>query len=293
MPPKRPTRTLRVRRLASELRRLRGKEDLTRERVAEQTGINEATLYRIETARTRPQRRTLYALLDLYKVGQEERAELVRLTKGADQQGWLETYPSELPEEYTNYIAFEAEAKTLRNYESLFVPGLLQTEGYARAVIRGTLPFATQEQVEDRVRARTQRQELLHKDDPVRLRAIVDEAVLHREVGGRQVMGEQLLHLAHTSELPHVSLQVIRFCSGAHPGMPGSYILIEFPDPADPAVVYIDSMAGDLFLEGDADVQRYSVITEHLLAVAISPDESKSLIFSMAEKLRDEERQRE
>lgn len=242
-------------------------------------------MWRIETAQARPQLRTLYTLCDLYQVGPDKRDELVTLTKEAGKEGWLETYPSELPSEYTNYILFEAEAKAIRNYESLFVPGLLQTEDYTRSVIRGTLPLATDEQVEARVQARMQRQELLHRDKPLRLRAIMDEAAIRRVVGGQRVMREQLLHLNTMSKLPHVELQIIPFTAGAHPGMPGSYILIDFPDPADPSVVYIDSMAGDLFLEREVDVNRYTSITEHLVGLALSPAESRRLITATANEM--------
>lgn len=288
MPVKKPTRTLRMRRLAAELRRLRESTGLSREDVTAATRINGSTLYRIESAQARPQVRTLHTLCDLYRVGESEREELLALTKDSGKQGWLETYPSELPTEYTNYILFESEARTIRNYESLFVPGLLQTEDYARAVIRGTLPLATDEQVEDRVRTRLQRQELLHNPEPLRLRAVVDEAVLRRVVGGRRVMREQLLHLNTMIKLPHVEVQVIRFESGAHPGMPGSFVLIEFPDPADPAVVYIDSMAGDLFLEGDVEVDRYSLILEQLVGMALSPQQSRELISATAAGMMEE-----
>ena len=288
MPPKKPTRTLRMRRLAAELRRLRESADLSREDVTEATRINASTLYRIESAQARPQIRTLHTLCDLYRVGDGTRNELLALTKDSGKQGWLETYPSELPAEYTNYILFESEARTVRNYESLFVPGLLQTEDYARAVIRGTLPLATDEQVEDRVRARLQRQELLHKSDPLRFRAVVDEAVLSRVVGGQRVMREQLLHLVTLAKLPHVELQVIKFESGAHPGMPGSFVLIDFSDLADPAVVYIDSMAGDLFLEGKVDVDRYSLIMEQLVGVALSPEQSRQLVGDHAAGMMEE-----
>ena len=126
MAPKRQTPTVRLRRLAAELRRLRSGADLTREDVSEQTSINNATLYRIETARARPQKRTLITLLNLYEVDQEQREYLVVLLRDAGKQGWLRPYHSDLPEEYTAYISFEAEAASVRNYETSFIPGLLQ-----------------------------------------------------------------------------------------------------------------------------------------------------------------------
>ncbi|MGC5031845.1 helix-turn-helix domain-containing protein [Micromonospora sp. DT229] len=271
--------TVRLRRLAAELRGLRTAAGLTRDEVSEQTGINPATLYRIETAKVRPQRRTLMAMLDKYGVTDEDkRSELIALSRQAAQLGWLQAYESELPELYTTYISFEAEARSVRNYESLFVPGLLQTDNYARAVIRGVLPLATDADVQARVEARMQRQESLRKTEPLHLWAILDEAVLHRLTGGPAVMAEQLDALASAAGQPQVTLQVIPFASGAHAGMPGSFVVMDFPDPADPALVYVDSMAGDLFLEREADVRRYTSTFEHLRATALDPTSSIKLI---------------
>jgi transcriptional regulator with XRE-family HTH domain len=267
--------TVRLRRLAARLRRLRQASGLSRDHVAEQTGINPATLYRIEKARVRPQPRTLAALLTLYGVDDVERATLTSVLKDAGQRGWLQAYQSELPEEYSTYIEFEDEARAVWNYESLFVPGLLQTEAYARAVIRGGMPTLDRDQVEHRVSVRMQRQAVLTRDHPLHLWAICDEAALHRVVGGSQVMREQLLRLAEVAELPHVTLQLIPFDAGAHPGMPGSFVVMDFAD--DPNIVHIDSMAGDLFLEEEPEIRRYTVLFEHLRAVALSPAASLEL----------------
>ncbi|WP_051735798.1 helix-turn-helix domain-containing protein [Amycolatopsis rifamycinica] len=272
--------------MAAELRRLRGAADLSREQVSEQTGINEATLYRIETARARPQKRTMMALLNLYDVQPEQRDYLISLLKDATQQGWLRPYHSELPEEYTAYISFESEAQGVRNYESLFLPGLLQSEAYARAVIRGVLPSATDDEVEDRVQARIERQAVLTKDKPLKFWAIVDEAALRRLVGGAAVMGEQLKHLSTVVKSPNITFQVIPFGAGAHPGMPGQFVLMDFEDPMDTDLIYIDSMAGDLFLESDADITRYRSIFDNLVAVALSPNDSASLIKEIASELK-------
>ncbi|MGH4011472.1 MAG: helix-turn-helix domain-containing protein [Pseudonocardiaceae bacterium] len=279
------TPTIRLRRLAAEMRRLRESNGMTREDVSERTSINEATIYRLETARVqRPQKRTLAALLDLYGVTDPHRAELLELGREAGKQGWLQPYHSELPEEYTTYIGFEAEARSVNNYESLFVPGLLQTEDYARAVIGGVLPMASEHEVEQRVQARIDRQRLLSKPDPLKLWAIVDEAALHRQVGGPNVMHAQLTHLIKAAAEPNVTLQVIPYSAGAHAGMPGSFILIDFPNPADPDVVYIDSLAGDLFLEKEADLRRYRLLFEHLRAVASSPDHTTSMLATLLDE---------
>jgi transcriptional regulator with XRE-family HTH domain len=277
--------TVRSRRLAFELRRLREAAGLTRDQVSEQTGINPATLYRHETAaaRARPQRRTMIALLNLYGAADEQRADLLALSREADVQTWLQPYHAELPEHYTAYISFEAEARTVRNYESLFIPGLLQTEGYARAVIRGNLPMATQKEIDQRVQARMERQALLGKDDPLQLWAIVDEAALRRQVGGADVMRGQLAAIGTAAGEPHITVQVIPFSAGAHAGMAGSFILLGFPNPADPEIVYNESMAGDLFLDAEADIRRYSLLFDNLRAVALSPDDSTSLIAGLAQ----------
>lgn len=286
MPAKRQPPTVRMRRLAAELRGLRAAAGLTREEVSEQTNINSATLYRIETARVRPQRRTLLALLDKYGVRDEgQRADLTALSSQAGQLGWLQQYENELPEQYTAYISFEAEARTVRNYESLFVPGLLQTEEYARAVIRGVLPWANDEEVEHRVAARIRRQGSINKKEPLRLWAIVDEAAVQRLVGGPEVMADQLRIMVDAAGKPHVTLQVIPFATGAHAGMPGSFVVMDFPDAADPAIVYTDSMAGDLFLERETDVRRYNVTFDYLQAIALDPAGSVRLIEAQADAI--------
>ncbi len=282
MPGKRQTPTVRLRRLAAELRSLRASSGLTRDEVVERTGINVATMYRIEHARVRPQTRTLRTLLDLYGVEREQQAELVELLRDARERGWLHAYESELPEQYMNFIGFEGEARSSWNYESLFVPGLLQTEDYARAVITGVLPFASRDEVERRVEVRMERQEVLRNDNPLELWGIVDEAALRRQVGGQDVMRAQLRHLVDASELANITFQVIPFDAGAHAGMPGSFVFLQFADPAIPDVVYVDSMAGELFLEAESDIRRYRLVFEHLRAVAASPDASRSLLVSLA-----------
>lgn len=287
MPPRRQsTPTLRLRRLAAELRRLRAEAGLTREEVTGRTRINEATLYRIEIARARPQARTLIALMDLYGVAEEDRAELLALSRQSAEQSWLQSFPADLPEPYTTFISFEGEARALLNYESLFVPGLLQTEDYARAALKRSFPTATAEQISRRAEARMSRQAVLTRDPPLRLWAIVDEAALHRPVGGPAVMRKQLEHLAAADVLPHVTLQVIPYDVGGHPGMPGSFVILQFGDATVGDVVYVETQAGDLFLESDTDLSRFGGVFEHLRALALPPESSVSLITRIAHDLK-------
>jgi transcriptional regulator with XRE-family HTH domain len=277
--------TVRLRRLAGELRALREAAQLTREDVAERTGINTVTLYRIEHARVRPQARTLTTLLDLYGVPAERREALLILLRDARQRGWLQAYESLIPAQYTAYIGFEAEASSVWNYESLFVPGLLQTADYVRAVVRAGLPNVSDAEISHRVEVRTQRQQVLTGDHSLELWAIVDEAALRREVGGRRVMRAQLDHLIEVAgAVPPVTLQVIPYSAGAHAGMLGSFVLMQFEDATIPDVVYLDTMAGDLFLEAEAELRRYRLSFEHLRAVAMSPDNSRELIAAIRDQ---------
>jgi len=275
--------TVRQRRLAGELRALRHAAGMSREEVAKQTDINTATLYRIESAKVRPQRRTLMALLDKYGVTEENRrSELVSLAKHSSQLGWLQTFESELPELFTTYISFETDARSVFSYETGAIPGLLQTADYARAVITDGLPQVSAEEIEDRIVARLKRQDSFKKKDPLHLWAVIDEAALHRQVGGPKVMAEQLEYLTAVVNKPYITLQVLPFAGGAHPGMMGSFTLMHFPDPVDPSLVYIESMAGDLFLESEPDVRRYTGIMEHLRAAALNPADSVRLISKIA-----------
>ncbi|MDG4828999.1 helix-turn-helix transcriptional regulator [Solwaraspora sp. WMMD1047] len=286
--------TVRMRRLAGELKRLRQAAGLTRDDAAEQTKLNGATLWRIETAKVRPHRRTLIILMNRYGVtDSDERAKLFDLAKDAGHLGWLQDYEDDLTEQYLTYVSFEAGARSIRNYESLFIPGLLQTEEYARAVIAGVLPLASKEEVERRVEMRMQRQAALHRaDDPLQLWAIVDEAALHRVVGDAGVMHAQLKALIEVAELPQVTFQVVPFSVGAHTGMPGSFVVMEFPDPADPDLIYVDSIAGDVFVEHESEVRRITIYYQHLQAAALNRSDSVRLIEQRVAAL-DAERDRD
>mgnify|MGYP000400138687 CR=1 FL=1 len=255
-----------------ELRQLRERSGLSREQIAEATEINRATLYRIETAQAKPQARTLRALLDVYGVPENRRNELVAILKAAGEESWLQG-ASDLPDQYATYIAFEQEAKGVLNYESLFFPGLLQTEAYARTAIPGGAPELPVDEVESRVAARMARQ--APRNPPPIISVIIDEAVLHRRVGGPKVMREQLQRLLDDSRQPHITIQVIPFEAGVHPGMHGAFVILQ-QDSHD--VVYIEARTTDLFLEGDNDVRGYNLMFKQLRAVAASPEETRNLV---------------
>lgn len=278
--------TVRLRRLAGTLRALRQEAALTRDDAAEKTGLNPVTLWRIETAKVRPHRRNLLALLDLYGVTDEQhRTTLIELCNEAHQLDWLQQYEADLSQRYLAYIGFESEAYSVRNFEPTFVPGLLQTEAYARALIGGVSPFTGEGDVEHRIRVRMQRQTVLHKEVPLQLWTILDEAVLHRLIGGEEVMRAQLAALIEATRLPHVTVQVIPFSSGAHPGMPGSFALMSFPEATDSDLVYTDSMASDSILEREREVRRFSLLFQHLQACALNLADSAALIKNRIDAL--------
>jgi transcriptional regulator with XRE-family HTH domain len=285
MPGKRRPPTVRLRRLAAELRRLRSEANVTREQISERTGINGATLYRIETAQVRPQRRTLIALLDLYAVEDPHRSEVLALLADAGRPGLLHLHHDGLPETLRNLLTFEAEAKALRNFESLFIPGLLQTEDYARAVIRQTTLWLDAKDIEQRVQTRMERKTVLTGDEPLELWAIVDEAAIRRQVGGPAVMREQLRYLIEVAEQPRLTLQVIPFDVGAHHGMPGSFVLMDFAGAEQPEVVYVEGVHGELFLETESDIRTYTKVFDNLRAVALGPEQSASLIAAAADQV--------
>lgn len=266
------------------MRRLREEAGLTCDDVGEHLECSASKISRIETGRRGAGTGDVRDLLDLYGVTDEAMCSaLVTLARQAKRKGWWHSYADVLSSEYSTYIDLEAEAASVRNYESLFVPGLLQTEEYARAVISGSVPESTSEQVERLVKVRMTRQPLLTREEsPVRLWAIVDEAVLHRQVGGPEVMSRQLRHLAELAALPHVTLQVVPWGSGAHPGMAGTFSILEFPEPTDQGVVYVDGIAGELYLERPPEIRRCGILFDHLRATALSREQSRTLTATVA-----------
>lgn len=270
--------TLRARRLALELLRRREAAGFTREEAARQLEWSTSTIFRIETGRSRPQPGNVRVLLELYGVGGPERDGLIRLAREARQPGWWHSFRDVLPNPYEVYIGLEAGAASIRNFEPVVVPGLLQTEDYARQMSRGGPRELDRDDIERRVQVRMERQRILSREDRPRLWAVIDEAVIRRVVGGPEVMREQLRHLIDGAEQGKTTLQVVPFGAGAHAGTTGPFIILDFPEPTDPAVVYVETLAGDIYLEERADVDRYTLAFDRLLAAALHPDDSVRLV---------------
>lgn len=273
--------TVRRRRLGQELRRLRELKGMTAEEVAERLLVSQSKISRLENGRRSISQRDVRDLCGVYEVEDHRIVDsLMQMAKDSRQQGWWHAF-GDIP--YSVYIGLETDAASLRVYEPQVIPGLLQTRAYAEALINGALPESTVSDVEKRVGVRLRRQDRITGDeDPLRLWAVVDEAALRRVVGSRQLMREQLEHLVEQSKLPHVTVQVLPFEMGAHPGITGHYAILEFPDASDSSVVYIEGVTSDLYLEKANDVQRYSVMYEHLRAQAHNVDQTRDFIADIA-----------
>ncbi|WP_040797418.1 helix-turn-helix domain-containing protein [Nocardia higoensis] len=283
---KRTVLTAGLRRLAALLFEMRENVGLSKEEVSSRTGINVTTLYRIEAAQARPQRRTLMALLELYAVDDERRRYALDLLIDAQKPGMSRPWEANLTEVYAAYINFESEALSARHYQTSFIPGLLQTPQYAMAVIDTSMPKVEAAVMESRAQARMNRAAVLTKHEPLELWVVMDEAAIRRVVGGPETMGGQLEKLLEMSKLKNVILQILPFDAGAHPGMAGSFTLLDFRDPNDPELVYVEGIAGDELVEGHAEVRRFGIIFDQLRAMALSPRDSIALIEAAAESMR-------
>jgi transcriptional regulator with XRE-family HTH domain len=271
--------TVRRRRLASELRRFREAADLTIDEVGDKLECSASKVSRIETGHVGVTPRDVRDMLELYGITGDEQEALVQLAREARKRGWWHAYN----EVFTGtFVGLEADASSLHAFQALLVPGLLQTERYARAVIRAMRPDADEIEIKRRVAARMARQELLTDPAPPEYWAVIDEAVLHRVIDGPEVMAEQLYRMIAVAKMPHVTIQVVPFGAGAHPGMEGPFLILGFPEQADPDVVYVDSTSSGLYLEMPPDVRRYTLMFDHLRAAALRPGDTVQLIADAA-----------
>jgi transcriptional regulator with XRE-family HTH domain len=275
--------TVRRRRLGQELRRLRELKGMTAEEVAERLLVSQSKISRLENGRRSISQRDVRDLCGVYEVEDSRIVDsLMQMAKDSRQQGWWHAF-GDIP--YSVYIGLETDAASLRVFEPQVVPGLLQIRSYAEALINGALPESAVPDVEKRVGVRLRRQDRINApEEPLRLWAVIDEAALRRVVGNRQLMREQLEHLVEQSKLPHVTVQVLPFDMGAHPGISGHYAILEFPDASDSSVVYIEGVTSDLYLEKANDVQRYSVMYEHLRAQALNVEQTRAFIADIAKE---------
>lgn len=273
--------TIRRRRLGAELRRYRDAAGVTIDVVADRLGCSPSKVSRIETGHTSATPRDVKDMLDIYGVDGRASDELVQIAREARQKGWWHPFSMVLT---GAYVGLEAAARSVRAYEQQVIPGLLQTDKYAIAMIRAARLGDSEQEIEQRVRVRMARQALLIQDDPIELWVVLDEAVLSRPVGGDEVMREQLLRLAEMAELPNVTLQILPFAAGPHAGMDGTFSILDFPDAEDPDVVFVENATGGLFLEKVDELRKYHAIFESIRSTALAPEESRNKIGMLAEE---------
>ncbi|GAA4625495.1 helix-turn-helix transcriptional regulator [Actinoallomurus vinaceus] len=271
--------TVRGRKLASELCRLRKDVGLAVEEAAAQLGWSRFKVSRIEKAQTKPTVADLRTMLDLYGVDNANRAALTELHKNAWRRGWWTDYSDVFR---GSYVALEDDAATIEEWSPQLIPGLLQTDDYARAVIRASLP-GDETVVQRRVQARSARRILLGRTDrpAPTFTAIIDEAALRRPIGGPEVMRSQLRVLLDAARRPNVSLRVLPYTAGAHPGLDGPFIILSFPEQLAPEVAYVETKGGDIYAESAADVRRFRVDFGNISAVALDPEESTEFIAAV------------
>jgi heme exporter protein D len=251
---------------------------MTVEQVAEQLLCSPSKVSRMETGSRGATLRDVRDLCDLYEVKDSaERDRLAKLATEGKQQGWWQFY--ELGG-FATYVGLEAEATTLIVFSCTIVPGLLQSPAYVRAMHKTFVPELPPERIEEFVEVRLTRQRLLTRDPPLRLVAVLDEAVLQRAVGGPAVMAEQLDLLLKAAQEPNITIRVIPNAAGAHPAMDSNFNILEFSNDA-PQVVYVEGLVGYLYLERPQDITRYREIFENLLKISSTPQESIELISEM------------
>jgi transcriptional regulator with XRE-family HTH domain len=255
--------------LGGQLRRLRETQGITREAAGYVIRSSASKISRLELGRVSVKSRDLADLLALYGVtGEQERADVLALAREAARPGWWHQYGEILPDWFEFYIGLEAAASRIRCYEVQFVPGLLQTEDYARAVIRSGFPAAAAADIERRVSLRMKRQQLLARDDGPKVWVVVDETALRRRIGGPGVMETQLDRLIELAAHPSVTLHVVPLSAGYHAAAAGAFSILRFAPPELPDVVYLEQLTSALYLDKRRDVDYYSAVMDQLCVQA-------------------------
>jgi transcriptional regulator with XRE-family HTH domain len=273
--------SIRRRRLGIELRRLREDAGLTIEIVAERLECSPSKISRIENGLVGATPRDVRDMLEIYGVTGEPMQALIQVAREAREKGWWNSY-ADLGN--VALVGFEAAAASIATFDVSLVPSLLQTPEYARSILRAMRPELDPTSIERRVEFRMTRQRVLTERKPPSFWAVLDEAVLRRPVGGRGMMTAQILHLVESARLPNITIQVLPFAAGEHAGMSGSFTLLNFAEPADPDVVYLENFSSDLYLESPVDVQRYRSLFDYVRAAALPFEGSLNLLTELAKE---------
>jgi transcriptional regulator with XRE-family HTH domain len=272
--------------LGAQLKSLREGAGVTHRDIAAEIGCSESKIYKIEAGDVGLGRSDLLVMLGKYGITDPQRREtMLDLQRQGKERGWWARY-GQLPGPYSMYIGLESAATAIRNFELAVVPGLLQTEEYTRALFNQQRLNDSADELAKRVQVRLARQEAaFNEDPPLQLWTIIDEGALHRQVGSTEIMHAQLVHLIEMSRRKHINIQVVPFGEGAHPGTLGSFQILEFREHVHSPVVYVESFAGDVYLERDDDLARVTLAYTHLHSSALSATKSRELIAEIASDL--------
>jgi transcriptional regulator with XRE-family HTH domain len=276
--------TVRRRRLAAELRRLREATGMTCEEAADRLECSASKISRVETGRVSVTPRDVRDLLEIYGAPGELTEALISLARESRQKGWWHAYGDSVQPHFAMYLGMESEASEIRVYAVSRIPGLLQTADYARAVAVAELVQRPSANLDRSVAMMAERRRLANSKGP-KIWAVLDEAAVRRHVGGPEVMRAQLEYLLEVGTRPGISVQVIPFSGGAHPGMGRPFTILAFPEPVDPDVVHVTGLTSGLWLEDMADVHTYNMFFNHLCATALSFDDSAALIMAALKEL--------
>ena len=264
--------------LGARLRRLRQACGISREAAGWEIRGSESKISRMELGRVPFKERDVADLLALYGVGKQESSALLSLARRASAPPWWRQYGEIVPPWYLSYLGLEEAASLIRSYETQYVPGLLQTADYARAVLKREHGTAGAAKIERRVELRRNRQRVLERQDPPRFWAVLDEAVLRREIGGRDVMREQVQALQAAAELPHVHLQIFRFRQGGAAPTSFPFTMLRFAEPELPDVVYVEQLTGAVYLDKPAEVEQYAIAMGRSCVAAEPPERTPAIL---------------
>ncbi|MEV5610086.1 helix-turn-helix transcriptional regulator [Streptomyces sp. NPDC052225] len=280
---------VRRRKLGAELRALRVRAGLTSGEAARLVGWHQSKVSRIETGRSGVKPSDVLLLLDAFDAQDPRLRELIVALAGAEDTGgrhWWHAYRGLLPPSYSDFISLESQACRIRTLETSVVPGLLQTPEYARAVTRSVLVGMPERNIDALVEVRLARQDVLRGQPPLQMNAVLDEAVLRREVGGNGILARQLTHLMAAAHMPNVRIQVLPFSGGSHIGITGPFVVFSFPNTTDLDVVVLDHLTSSLYLERKEDLKAYTDAFDALVLHALSPEDSLEFIAQLAGQTR-------
>lgn len=265
--------------LGAQLRRLREGKGISREDAGYEIRASGSKISRMELGRVSFKERDVADLLSMYGVRDvAEREALLGLARQANNPGWWHHYGDILPPWFQSYLGLEAASSLIRTYEIQFVPGLLQTPEYARAVILLGHAGATPDEIDRRVELRRQRQQILDRLEPPQLWAVIDEAVLRRPIGGVDVMRAQIEALIEAAKKPNVRLQIIPFNAGGHAAAGGPFAILRFPEPELPDVVYVEQLTSAIYLDKRDDVDHYAIAMERVCIDAEPPNHTQEIL---------------